>query len=211
MKTLDHETSLARRLFLSGACTLAVSGCWGSFGAARALWDWNDGLGSKWVKWLVFVGLSIIPVYELFVIADAFVINSIEFWSGSNPVKKMADGRTITRVATADPRTQRIEVRRDGRLESVIFVRRLDDGQLELLDATGRRRSMVREQSDGSLELWGKDQVPLTRLDAAAAERVYARVEQGDSVHSVLQRELGERAWQMARLGGDSAVPSQLL
>jgi hypothetical protein len=209
MKALDHSALLGRRLLLSGAGSLLVSGCWGSFGATRGLWEWNDGLGSKWVKWLVFFGLSIIPVYELFVIADALVINSVEFWTGSNPVRSAGNGRTITRVATADPRTLRLELRRDGRLEYVAFCRQLASGELEILDAAGQRLSLAREQGDGSLELWGKDQL-LVRLGGAASERVIARVERGEPVHALLQRELGAQSWQVARLGVDAGASSQL-
>ena len=35
---------------------------------------------------LVFFAFWLIPVYEVTSIADLFVLNSIEFWSGNNPV-----------------------------------------------------------------------------------------------------------------------------
>ena len=35
---------------------------------------------------LVFIALHIVPVYEIAYLADVIVFNSIEFWSGSNPV-----------------------------------------------------------------------------------------------------------------------------
>ena len=34
----------------------------------------------------VFVGLYVIPVYPFCAFVDLFVINSIEFWSGENPI-----------------------------------------------------------------------------------------------------------------------------
>jgi hypothetical protein len=211
MKTPHHSARFGRRLALSGACTLVLSGCFGSFGAVRALWDWNDDVSSsKWVDWLVFLGLSIIPVYELFVLADVLVLNSVEFWTGSNPVKNAEGGRSVTRVATADPNTLKLEVRRAGRLEYVAFCRRGADGSVQLLDASGKPLSTVSQQNDGGLQLRGGDQSLLAQLDRAALERVVARVKQGQPVHAMLQRELGENSWQMARLGNESALPSQL-
>jgi len=203
----DQPSSLVgRRHALSLAAALALSGCFGSFGAVNGLWKWNDGLGSKWVKWLVFLGLSIIPVYELFLIADVLVLNSVEFWTGSNPVKSGADGSTVTRVATSDPNVLKLEVRRAGRLVYSAFCRRLPDGTLEILNVEGQVLTHVSEQSDGRLELRAGNHALLAQLDAAAVARVSAQVVQGRPVQALLELELGERAWQLARGGGEAGV-----
>lgn len=200
-----------RRVALTGACSLALSGCFGSFGAVRALWEWNDELHpSKWVKWLVFLGLSIIPVYFLFALADTLVLNSVEFWTGSNPIKSGADGRTVTRVATADPNRLRLEIRRHGELEKVVFCERREDGALLLRDADGQPLSIVSERADGSIELRAGDRVLLARLDAAAVQRVSALAARGQPVHALLQQELGERGWRVARGGGVGADEAAL-
>ena len=54
--------------------------------------DWNQGLGNKFLTELVFLAFWIVPVYEVSALADVLVINSIEFWSGTNPV---AQGKSI--------------------------------------------------------------------------------------------------------------------
>jgi hypothetical protein len=196
-----------RRVVLTGACSLALAGCFGSFGATRALWEWNDEVhSSKWVKWLIFLGLSIIPVYFLFVVADALVLNSVEFWTGSNPVASGADGRTVTRVATADPNRLRLEIRRHGELEKVVFCQRREDGALVLLDADEQPLSLVSERADGAIELRAGNRVLLGRLDAAAVARVSALVARGQPVHALLQQELGERAWRVAQGGQGGAA-----
>jgi hypothetical protein len=202
----EHRTvRFERRVALAGACSLALAGCFGSFGATRALWEWNDEMhSSKWVKWLVFLGLSIIPVYFLFVVADALVLNSVEFWTGSNPIKSGADGRTVTRVATADPNRLRLEIRRHGELEKVVYCERRADGALLLLDADGLPLSLVSQGPDGALELRAGDRVLLARLDPAAVDRVSAGVARGLPVHALLQQELGERAWRVAQAGASA-------
>ena len=68
------------------SATILLSSCIGSFGLTSRLKNWNDGLGSNWANEIVFVCLHIIPVYELSIFADILVINSIEFWTGSNPL-----------------------------------------------------------------------------------------------------------------------------
>lgn len=102
-------------------CTLLgssvlFSSCIGSFGLWNNLKSWNQGVSNKFVNELIFVAFHIVPVYEVAYLADALVLNSIEFWSGSNPalasigetntvkgdkgeylVKTNEDGYTITK------------------------------------------------------------------------------------------------------------------
>ena len=73
-----------------------MQSCIGSFALYRKVKDWNDNVGSKFVNELVFVAMWILPVYELSFAADLLILNSIEFWSGSNPAlaqTKVVDGK----------------------------------------------------------------------------------------------------------------------
>ena len=92
-----------KSLTLLVAATLAssvlFSSCIGSFGLSNKLLDWNRNIDSKFVNELVFVAFWIVPVYEISALADILVLNSIEFWSGSNPV---ADAGTVKTIETKD-------------------------------------------------------------------------------------------------------------
>jgi hypothetical protein len=74
------------------ACTLlgssTLTSCIGSFQLTSKLLNWNKSVGDKFVNELVFVAFWILPVYEISGLADIIVLNSIEFWSGTNPVAK---------------------------------------------------------------------------------------------------------------------------
>lgn len=68
--------------------------CFGSFGLTRKLWTFNKDVSpNKFVQELVYLGLVIIPVYELAAFGDALIFNSIEFWGGSNPVLTSTDAK----------------------------------------------------------------------------------------------------------------------
>lgn len=69
------------------AGTLLFSSCIGSFNLSKKVLAWNQTIDSKFVNELVFIALWIVPVYEVCMLADVLVINSIEFWSGENPVQ----------------------------------------------------------------------------------------------------------------------------
>lgn len=68
------------------ACSLTLSSCIGSFRLTNSVLKWNNQVGSKFVNELVFFAFWILPVYEVTSLADILVINSIEFWSGKNPL-----------------------------------------------------------------------------------------------------------------------------
>ncbi len=71
---------------LCGSMTL--TSCIGSFNLTNKLIGWNKQIGNKFVNELVFFAFWILPVYPVSALADILVLNSIEFWSGDNPVAK---------------------------------------------------------------------------------------------------------------------------
>ena len=75
--------------------TIFFSSCVGSFGLFNRVSSWNQTIGNKFVNELVFLALNIIPVYGVAYLADALVINSIEFWSGSNPMANVGDVKKV--------------------------------------------------------------------------------------------------------------------
>lgn len=82
--------------------TLLSSSCLGSFSAFNNLKDWNqDVTDSKFVNNAIFWGLCIIPVYGLFFVGDVLIFNTLEFWTGSNPIA-MEENETETQVAEVE-------------------------------------------------------------------------------------------------------------
>ena len=92
------------------ASSFLFSSCIGSFGLSNRLLEWNKNIDSKFVNELVFIAFWIVPVYEVAALADILVLNSIEFWSGSNPV---ADTGNIQKVETKDG-IYAIKTQKDG-------------------------------------------------------------------------------------------------
>ncbi len=63
------------------------SSCIGTFSLWHSVLDWNQQTtDNKFVNELIFVALNIVPVYGIAAFADIVVFNSIEFWTGENPV-----------------------------------------------------------------------------------------------------------------------------
>ena len=95
--------------------SLGLSSCIGSFKLTNKVLGWNEGVGNKFVNELVFIAFHIIPVYELTVVADILVLNSIEFWSGENLVsqstKEVKGENGDTYLVTTDERQYDYRVR----------------------------------------------------------------------------------------------------
>jgi hypothetical protein len=84
--------TLAMVLMMTG--TVLFSSCIGSFRLTRSVYDWNQTVGDKFVNELVFLMFSL-GVYEVAVVIDAVILNSIEFWSGENPMDASNEVKAI--------------------------------------------------------------------------------------------------------------------
>lgn len=73
-------------LALTLSLCVMMSSCIGSFSLTNKLYRWNNSMGDRFINELVFIGLTILPVYEIAVFADAVIFNTIEFWTGNNVI-----------------------------------------------------------------------------------------------------------------------------
>ena len=68
------------------AGTMAMSSCIGSFSLFNKLLSWNQGISNKFVNEVVFLVIS--PAYAICGAVDVLVLNTVEFWTGENPIAK---------------------------------------------------------------------------------------------------------------------------
>lgn len=85
-------------LLIASIAVMSV-GCYGSFNLTKKVYNWNGTMGDKWTKELVFLVLNIVPVYGVAAWIDVVILNSIEFWTGSNPVASNLTSDDGTSVA----------------------------------------------------------------------------------------------------------------
>lgn len=153
------KIKIAVGALLIAGTSLVFSSCIGSFGLTNKVLSWNRHIGPKFVNELVFFCFWILPVYEVTALADVLVLNSIEFWSGNNPVSasiKVVDtdhgrymiacdgkGYTVTHETTGDSvrldfdrptQTWSFESR-DG--EKVPFMTFIDDSHVRMRTPDG--------------------------------------------------------------------------
>lgn len=152
------KTSLTVAAVIAICSSMMFTSCIGSFKLTNKLLTWNHSIGNKFVNELVFVAFWILPVYEVSGLADILVINSIEFWSGSNPVakgKKYIDGKDGRYLVECDGKGYTITSENDGSVvrldfneetkswstdingENVVFLTFVDDTHVKVPTPSG--------------------------------------------------------------------------
>lgn len=144
-------------LMIAGS-SLLFSSCIGSFSLTNSVLNWNKNVGVKIVNELVFVAFWILPVYEVTAIADLLVLNSIEFWSGTNPMSASTkvidteqgrylvacDGKGYTITHEASGREMRLDFDQDTQTWSYVkdgeaypFMTFIDDSHVKMITPEG--------------------------------------------------------------------------
>lgn len=94
-----YKTSKMRKFTTQVVIVLALGGmtlssCIGSFGLTNSVLNWNKKLSSsKFLNELVFIIIS--PAYAVCSVADLFVLNTIEFWTGNKLVAHVGETKNV--------------------------------------------------------------------------------------------------------------------
>jgi len=151
-----------------GSFLTVTTACYGPFNLTRNVYHWNSNIkgssevNEKWMKEFVFFGMIIIPVYMFSALLDAFIFNSIQFWSGSNPVKATdagGDGATrivhlggVTVTMVESDRGATVTYKRNGLIERRAIIETSATGY-RLIDETGVLLAEAEKRQDGSVTL----------------------------------------------------------
>lgn len=122
---------------------VVLSGCYGKNACFNKLHDWNGTLGNKWLNSIVHFFLNVFPVYMICLgLVDGLVLNTIEFWTGSNPLasgdsyyEKDAQGNEIAAVKNADG-SMSVEMT-TAKGEKATMTLQRDENVVRALDAEG--------------------------------------------------------------------------
>lgn len=160
---------LSRPLTILLAIITAVSlvfgtGCYGSFPLTSAVHRVNDTPGNDLVDTVVMWVFLIVPVYEVAILGDAFVLNLLEFWVQGDV--SLADG--------------------EGELRDGYELRRAGPDRLQLVRETGDggavRATFVRV-SESRCQVRGPDGGLLGRAVRDGEGRVVLESADGESLH----------------------------
>ncbi len=145
--------NLVVALTLSG--TMLFSSCIGSFGLFNRVLSWNQSVDNKFVNELIFLALWIVPVYEIAGIADVLVLNTIEFWSGSNPMAKAGEVKKV-KGENGDYLVKTLEngysIAKDGENASVDLIYDAEQNTWNVVSGNDRAE-LLKMNNDGTAEM----------------------------------------------------------
>lgn len=133
---------------------LVLNSCVGSFGLFNKLASWNKrATKSKFLNEIIFLVIS--PAYAVCSVVDVLVLNTIEFWSGSNPMAANV-GKTKN-VIGKDGKTYAVKTLKngyeitkpDGKIVSFIYDKKTDSWSQE---AEGKKVEVFKFNKDGSIQ-----------------------------------------------------------
>jgi hypothetical protein len=178
-------------LAVTSFASLTVS-CYGSFGLTKKIYKWNGALSNKFVSALVFWILIILPVYEVSLVADYFILNVIEFWTG-----KQVISQGQTKVITKDGVTMELSSPRPGVLviKSHDMVMEAHEGGAMIRDAQGNLLAELTPTEDGGATINVNQTITtISASDLSALGSLAEQAIQGAPV----QRQLVESARQIS-------------
>ena len=168
------------------AMAMAVSGCYGPFNLVRRLHHWNGQVSNdKWAREAVFIVLAWVPVYSLATLGDALIFNSIEFWTGNNPVapvvqnpdvqtKRIArhDAEAIlTRMKSPAGQQLMIEQFRKGERAASLRIEQ-QDGLTKAFDGAGRQLYQAQTLGDGGIAIQDAQGRQIAQYSADQVDRL---------------------------------------
>lgn len=146
-----------RKLFFASAIagSVLLSGCLGQNALFNQVQDWNaSATDEKFVDQGISFAFWIIPVYPLTLFADVIILNSIEFWTGSNPVS----GKSAKVAGTSETVTDGL-----GNMATLTYNA---DGSVSVVAKEGQKEeSYVLVRQNGELvKMQGDGQEVLARF-----------------------------------------------
>jgi hypothetical protein len=123
--------ALTMALAMAASMSTACIGNFALVGKVRKFnLDFNPG---RWERELLFFAFYVIPVYPFSGMIDLLIINSIEFWTGTNP---------ISEEPSVTPVSQRTFTTEDGTQVTMTRGVDLDTLDVELLTTAGETRHL---------------------------------------------------------------------
>ncbi len=135
------------------------TGCIGNFALSGKVRTFNlETTDNRWGRELLFVVLYVIPVYPFAGAIDMIIVNSIEFWTGTNPINGSA---SVTPVAqwTTDDGTQITMKHLDDESIDVTLV--TASGEEQFLNLTRNEDGVIARDAEGRMLADSND--PLVR------------------------------------------------
>ncbi len=106
MRRITRLVSIA---LLAIFIVVGVFGCYGNMSLTKKVYHFNGSVGNKFVQSIVNWAFWVCPVYEAAMFMDIVFFNTIEFWTGNNPIS-MNEGEKVIKYAEGKNGEYKLEI-----------------------------------------------------------------------------------------------------
>lgn len=154
------------------AATVMFSSCIGSHALFHRVYDMNQNIsGSKWLNEICYFAMWIIPVYEISLLGDVLIFNSVEFWTGNNPLAKGSK-----KMKGSDGKEYVIQTQKDGYTisqgKNSLDLKYNGEDQSWNVVAKGKSHKLLKMKDNGTADVYLNGKVMNVTLDAQGATAV---------------------------------------
>lgn len=155
-------------LVLLVTVTPLMTACYGNFPLTKFIYEFNgdigdemgEGTGARLIQSIVMWIFVIIPVYGIAMLADAFIFNLVEFWTGE-PVELSSttteDGSTVTLAPGESDDVAVLTLERDGEVKAQHQFVRLSPEVMEVRSMEGELLGKMERAGDGRISFLDAD------------------------------------------------------
>lgn len=133
---------MKKYLVILSMAAVLFTGCYGNYALFNKVKDFTGSFGDKWINSVVNFVAWCIPAYEVSLFVDVLILNTIQFWTGSNPIasndtyyEKDAEGNSITASKNNDGTLSVSINKANGEKTDLEFQR--DEDVIRALDQEG--------------------------------------------------------------------------
>lgn len=155
---------MKRIIVVTMIALFAMTACTGSFKLTKTVNNIHRGQSEKWVDEVIFLGCVIFPVYSFAMLGDAIILNTVEFWTGKNPMASLSHPDGIKTILEGEEKvvmsygddTNTLIVRSTQSPEKPLILKKSDTG-VRLIDETGNVVYTSSKDEAGGVSVFDKD------------------------------------------------------
>lgn len=154
-----------KRIFiLITIAIFSLTACTGSFKLTKTINNFHRAQSNKWMDEVIFLGCVILPVYFFGTLGDAIILNSVEFWTGKNPMtevgdleksKTIQDGQKVA-VISYGKDFNTLNITTSTSPDAPITIQKTDKGVL-LKDSNGKVLFTSTKDDNGGVSVYDND------------------------------------------------------
>lgn len=148
-------------VLLVGAMLAVGTGCFGSFPLTHTIYTMNGSIEPGVLRQVVFWVFAILPVYNAGILADAVLLNLLEFWFdadfGGFGQSAGDPEMDVSMTTIEEGRVAELSIARDGKVVTRARFVRISDDRCEVRSTDGKLMGSAVRAEDGSLRLQDRD------------------------------------------------------